>query len=61
MYALFANYYDYHRQNEVYTGKNLTDLETAVSAAQIALTENEYYKSITVVLNNSDVQTVNRN
>lgn len=60
MYELFANYYDYHRQNEVYTGKQLVDLETAVAAAQIALTQNEYYKSITIVLNNSDVQTVNR-
>lgn len=61
MYELFSNYYDYHRQNEVYTGKKLTDLETAVAEAQVQLAGNEFYKSITIVLNNSDVQTVTRN
>lgn len=60
MYLLFANYYDYHRQNEVYTGKQLTDLETAVTEAQAQLADSEFYKSITVVLDDSDVQTVTR-
>ncbi len=60
MYELFANYYQYHRQNEVYTGKQLTDLATAVIAAQLALIENDYYKSITIVFNGYEVETVTR-
>ena len=60
MYTLFANYYNYHRQNEVYTGKRLAKLETAVAEAQAQLADNNIYKSITIVLSDSDVQTVTR-
>ena len=59
MYQLFANYYDYHRQNEIHTD-NLPTLETAVNAAQTALSGNEHYKSITIVMNDSDVKRVTR-
>lgn len=60
MYTLFANYYEYHRQNEIYTGKQLTDLKTAVAEAQTQLDGNEFYKSVTIVLDDSDVQAVTR-
>ena len=60
MYTLFANYNEYHRQNEIYTGKQLSTLETAVTEARAQLAGNGFYKSITIVLGNSDVQTVTR-
>ena len=60
MYTLFANYNEYHRQNEIYTGKQLPTLETAVAEALAQLASNGFYKSVTIVLGNSDIQTVTR-